>query len=102
MADADDRSAMQPIADAAVILRNPLIVAADANGETMMMRIDQERYFLLDDIGGDIWQRLATPCSFVELVESLAADYAGDSETIRTDLCALLRRMAADDIIILG
>ena len=87
------------IADAVVISRSPSVLAAEVDGEIVMMSIEQGRYFGLDDIASDIWKRIETPCSFGELIDRLAADYDADRDTIAADVRALLARMAEHDAV---
>ena len=88
-----------PIADSARISRSPSVLVAEVDGEIVMMSIEQGRYFGLDDIGSDIWKRIDPPCSFAELIDRLAADYDADRAIIAADVCALLLRMAAHDVV---
>ena len=87
------------IAELTVISRSPAVLAAEVDGEIVMMSIEQGRYFGLDDIGSDIWKRIEQPCSFSVLVDALAADYDADRGTISADVTALLRRMAEQDVV---
>ena len=84
------------------IARNPLVVTASSLDGAMMMHIDQGRYFLIDEIGDDIWNRLIIPCSLANLVDSLARDYAADPATLQRDVEQHIRRLAAEDIVHLG
>jgi hypothetical protein len=87
------------IAELTVISRSPSVLAAEVDGEIVMMSIEQGRYFGLDDIGSDIWKRLEQPCSFSALVDALAADYDAERGTIASDVTALLTRMAEQDVV---
>src|SRR5216683_1172130 len=90
------------IAEATVISRSPSVLTAEVDGEVVMMSIEQGRYFGLDDIGSDIWQRIEPPCSFAALVDGLVADYDADRVTIAADVQAMLGKMAAQDVVRLG
>ena len=87
------------ISGATQIARSPAVLAAEVDGEVVMMSIEQGRYFGLDDIASDIWKRIEPPCPFGELVDRLAADYEAERETIARDVRALLERMAAQDVV---
>lgn len=87
------------IADTTVISRNPSMLTAEVDGEIVMMSIEQGRYFGLDDIGSDIWNRIDPPCSFAALIDRLVADYEADRSTIAADVQVLLGRMAAEDVV---
>jgi len=91
--------AHRTIADETVISRSPSVLAAEVDGEIVMMSIEQGRYFGLDDIGSDIWKRIEQPCSFAALVDGLAADYDADRGTIVADVTALLTQMAEQDVV---
>jgi hypothetical protein len=75
------------------------VLAAEVDGEIVMMSIEQGRYFGLDDIGSDIWKRIDPPCLFAELIDRLTADYDADRAVIAADVRALLLRMAAHDVV---
>ena len=90
---------MNPIAGATVVSRSPSVVAAEADGEIMMMSIVHGRYWSLDDVGADIWRRIEPPCSFDRLVDALAAEYDAERATIAADVQALLRRMLTEDVV---
>jgi len=87
------------IANATLIARSPAVLAAEVDGEIVMMSIEHGRYFGLDDIASDIWKRIETPCSFAELIDRLLVDYDADRATIAADVRALLLGMAAQDAV---
>jgi hypothetical protein len=96
---ANSADATPRVADATVISRSPSVLTAEVDGEVVMMSIERGRYFGLDDIGSDIWKRLEAPCSFADLIDRLAADYAADRATIAADVQALLGRMVEQDVV---
>jgi hypothetical protein len=87
------------IADGTMISRSPSVLAADVQGEIVMMSIQKGQYFGLDDIGSDIWKRIEQPCSFAVLIDGLAAAYDADRVTIANDVRLLLDKMAAQDVV---
>lgn len=82
-----------------IVSRSPSVLTAEVDGETVMMSIEQGRYFGLNDIGSDIWKRIEPPCSFATLIEGLAADYEADRATIRTDVQNFLGHMVEHDVV---
>jgi hypothetical protein len=72
------------------------------DGDILMMRIERDGYFKLNDVGGDIWRRIEQPCSFVQLIDQLAVEYQASKATIAEDVRVWLGRMAAADIVRLG
>jgi|SRR5579862_1979836 hypothetical protein len=87
------------IANATIVSRSPSVLAAEVDGEIVMMSIERACYFGLDDIGSDIWKRIEPPCSFATLVEGLVADYEADRATIMFDVQNLLGHMVEHGIV---
>jgi len=90
---------MKEIGEITRISRNPAILVAEVDSETVMMSIAAGRYYGLDEMGTVIWRRIDPPCSFGELVDGLAADYEADRATIAFDVRALLDRMLQEDVV---
>lgn len=82
-----------PIAAADRLRRVPGLLAADVDGEMVMMDVEKGVYYGLDAIGSDIWKRLETPVSAAELAAELVKDYEADAATIETDVLALFNRL---------
>ena len=78
------------ITDLTVIFRSPAVLAAEVEGEIVMMSIERGSYYGLDNIGSDIWKRIEQPCSFAALIDGLVADYDADRTTITVDVRLLL------------
>ena len=97
--DQQSRQTISEITATTMISRSPAVLTAEADGEIVMMSIEQGRYFGLDDIGSDVWRRIEPPCSFAELIEELAACYEADRATIAADVQGLLARMAGEDVV---
>ena len=95
----ESAKAMADIVNSTIISRSPSVLAAEVDGEVVMMSIQQGQYFGLDDIGSDIWRRIEPPCSFAALIDGLTADYDADRATILADVHSLLLRMAEQDVV---
>ncbi len=91
---------MSEIRPDSVIARSPSVVTSVVDGEILMMSIEEGRYFGLDDVAGDVWERLATPRSFAELVGELEADYDAGRAAIESDLRALIADMRARAVVV--
>lgn len=73
-----------------VVRRSSPPLSTELDGEAVLMGIDSGRYYGLDTVGGDVWQRLATPSSVGDICATLAEDYDGDAAQIEHDVEALL------------
>jgi len=87
------------ISDATIISRSPSVVAAETDGELVMMNMEQSRCFSLDAIGAAVWRHIEMPCSFAELINRLANDYEANRATIVADMLVFLRRMVKEEVI---
>ena len=74
-------------------------IAAPVNDEIVILSIERGSYYGLDDIGSEIWQRLATPIRIDALCDALAAKYDADRPTIERDVFAFLEKLVADGLI---
>jgi len=99
---ANDQSTAAMIAETTLITRNTRILSAPVHGEIVMMDIESEHYYGLDDIGGVIWQRLEVPLTFGDLIDCLVADYEADPAVIAEDVRKLLSTMAEHKIVTLA
>lgn len=93
---------LPPIDDGTLISRSTELLVAPVRDELLMMDIDRDCYYGLDDIGSDIWRRLESPCRFGALIDGLAADYAAEHAVIAADLRPLLADMAARGMVSLA
>ena len=70
------------------------VVAADMNGETVMMDIEKGVYFALTGTGHRIWSALESPTTPVEVIENLRGEYeideGDDLDTIVTEFLSNL------------
>ncbi len=75
------------------------VLTAEAGDDVIMMSVDQDLFCGLDDIGSDIWRRLAQPVKIADLCDALAADYRGDREQMALDVLELLSLLHARGLI---
>lgn len=75
------------------VVRNEACLSAKVENEIVLMSIESGCYGGLDDIGGDIWQRLEEPITVTELCNDLAVEYNADRTTIETDVLAFLNAL---------
>jgi len=67
------------------------IVASDIDGETVMMSIENGKYYGLDDIGSRIW----------ELIDTLLERFDVDRQTCERDVLKFLNELDDDKILAL-
>jgi len=83
----------------AVISRSIDLLEAEMDGEVVLLSVAGGHYYGLDDIGSDIWRRLAAPRRLADLTAALLEDYDAPVETLQDDLLSLLDQMLAEGLI---
>lgn len=101
MAERSPKIPLPLIEDGTLISRSPALLVASVHDEVLMMDVERDCYYGLDDIGSDIWRRLESPCRFGAMIDALAADYDADRAVIAEDLRGLLTEMAACGVVTL-
>jgi len=74
------------------VTRNPRLIAADMDGDTVMMSIESGEYFGLGGVGTRIWELLAKPHTLAQLVQTICTEYEVDAATCEGDV----RRFVGD------
>lgn len=82
-----------------VVRWDPNQIAATVDREIVILSVERGSYYGLDDIGSDIWEKLANPTSIGAICDVLAEKYQGDRATIERDVLSLLEQMAAEGLI---
>jgi hypothetical protein len=68
-------------------------IAAEVDGQVVVMGLSQGKYVGFDVIATNIWHRLEQPRSVSELCDGLVKDFDGDTAVIRQDVVELLIRL---------
>ena len=66
--------------------RNNDIIASKIDNETVMMDIDFENYYGLEEVGTRVWELLETQTSFDQLCEKLVCEFDVSIEQCETDV----------------
>jgi hypothetical protein len=67
--------------------------------ESVILNLDSERYFGLDDVGTRVLSVLSTSDSIATAYESLREEYDVDDQVLRQDLLALVESLVQQGII---
>jgi hypothetical protein len=73
---------------------------ADVKGELVMVCLDRDSYFGLNEIGARVWSILSKPHSLRELSEILTTEYEVDFATVMTEISVLLDDLATNGLIL--
>jgi hypothetical protein len=90
-------------------LRNdsPLIVpdhvlSRGAAGETVLLNLNDEKYFALDDVGSRFWQLVEAGTTLDAVLAALMEEYEVDRQVLEEDLRSLINELVAAELLTLG
>ena len=71
-------SRKDPIGRGTVVAQIEELVSSDLDGETVMMSIENGKYYGMDAIGSRVWALIKQPCSVSELCDILLTEFNVD------------------------
>lgn len=75
------------------------ILFRELDGESVILSLDSETYFGLDEVGTRTWELLRAGPTIQAAYETLCSEYDVDSEQLRRDLEELLDRLITHKLI---
>ena len=78
------------------------VLVRELEGETVLLNLNTETYFSLDEIGTRVWSLLVTSASIQAAYQALLAEYDVPPDTLRHDLEALLAQLMEHDLLEIG
>ena len=78
------------------------VLVRELSGESVLLNLESETYFGLDEVGTRMWALLTTAPSVQEAFEALCRDYDVEPETLRRDLEALIARLLEKGLLEAG
>jgi len=85
-------------ASGTLYVRHPDLVAADMDGETVMMSIERGEYFGIGGVGPRVWELLERPICLVDISAVICAEYEVDADTCRADIAAFVDQLVANRV----
>jgi len=75
------------------------VMFRELEGESVLLNIETETYFGLDDVGTRMWGRLVESETIQQAYDALLEEYDVAPETLQTDLSNLLQRLVEKGLI---
>ena len=72
------------------ITLSPDVISQEVSGETVLLDLDSENYFGLDEVGTRIWQLIKESGDLQAIYDTLLEEYEVEEDRLQTDLEALL------------
>lgn len=71
----------------------------ELDGETVLLNLESERYFGLDDVGTRVWQHLGEHGRLSRVCEEMQKEYDVDEATLRGDVLQLVDELIEAGIV---
>jgi hypothetical protein len=81
------------------VILSPEVLAQQIEDQTIMVDLQDERYFGLDDVGTNIWRLLAEQGDVAAVLERMLQIYQVDEITLRRDLADFIGRLAGAGLV---
>ena len=72
------------------ITLSPDVISQEVSGETVLLDLESENYFGLDEVGTRIWQLIKETGDLQAVYDTLLSEYEVDETRLQSDLEALL------------
>lgn len=75
------------------------VLSQEVSGETVLLDLDGESYFGLNEVGTRIWQLLQSEITVCALLDTLADEYDVCREQLESDVDQLLGKLSAAGLV---
>jgi hypothetical protein len=75
------------------------VVLQDVEGESVLLNLNSEQYFALDEVGTRIWAALTAAASVQEAYEVLLAEFDVEPAVLRADIEALIGQLVENGLL---
>lgn len=83
----------------ATVVPSPEVLVQELDGEAVLLNLESERYFGLDDVGTRVWQHLLEHRRLDRVCEELLKEYDVDGPTLRADVVRLVQELVEAGIV---
>jgi hypothetical protein len=80
-------------------LRREDVLAQEAHGQTVLLRVGDGSYYTLDDVDAVIWGLCDGQTSLPAIVEAVCAEFAAEPGVVRADLEEFLADLETEGLL---
>ena len=88
-----------PLDISATVVPSPDVLVQELDGEAVLLNLESERYFGLDDVGTRVWQHLREHRRLARVCEEMQREYDVDEATVREDVLRLVDELIEAGIV---
>ena len=90
---------LEGISATSTVVASDRQVSTGADGESVILNLDQGVYFGLDGVGARVWELLQEPTTPAAIADRVAAEYDVEAERCAADLRELLAELAEAGLV---
>jgi predicted transcriptional regulator len=83
----------------ATAIPSPEVLVQELDGEAVLLNLESERYFGLDDVGTRVWQHLLEHRRLGRVCEEMQKEYDVDESRLRADVLQLVEELIEAGIV---
>jgi coenzyme PQQ biosynthesis protein PqqD len=76
------------------------IIAQQARGQTVLLRLEDGAYYAIDEVGATIWDRCDGEHTVSELVAELCSEFDAPEKVIRADVLEFVSELRRENLIV--
>lgn len=88
------------VAPAGRIRRSEGVLAQEAHGHTVLLRLDDGGYYALDEVGALIWELCDGDRAIEGIVDALCAQFDAPREMVRTDVVEFIGDLRRERLLV--
>lgn len=88
-----------PVSLESEVVQSQDLVVSELDGYTMLMSIEEGKFYSISPVGTRIWQHLEQPCRLAAVGEALKAEFDVPVERCHAELLAFVTRLAEERLV---
>ena len=84
------------------VQRNPEQLASELDGEVVLLSVENGRYYKIDEIGSEVWNRIEQPTNIAEVCKQLMDEFDVTEAECQKDVLAFLEKLKEDNLILVS
>lgn len=84
-----------------IIQRKSDIESTDLDDDKVMMDLDNGKYFMLNPVANDIWEKIVSPISVSDLINKLLSQYSIDEKTCYLNVISFLSELNDNNLLLI-
>lgn len=81
------------------VVRSPGNIVSDMDGETVLLSVENGKYYNLGEIGGRVWELVETPTTVNQLVTTLLSEYDVEQKVCEEQVISFLNHLLEEQLI---